>query len=435
MHGYRVLNEINRGGFGVVERVVAPDGSVVARKTFQVEGRRSPEDLEKLRRRFQREVRVQSRLSGDYFLPVLQSDLTGSAPWFTMPVADRNYVQQIVEDRAARRISPQPLADILAGLEELHSLGFTHRDLKPGNVLLHNGRWKLSDFGLVLPPETDATAQLTSTTSAWGTREYAAPEQATRFHSVTAAADIYSFGCILHDLELGLARIPFHKATSNGPLGPIIEKCTEVLPAKRFKSVGGLRAALVPLLLTPLAPTTNPDTKAWVEWLNLHGVMVPNNVQVLITYLQQHEREREAIFYALDDDNVGAIQHAVQDTEPELFEELANMYAGWASTAAFQFSYCDVVIKRLEAMLSGVSLGTFAVIAVAAATLGSTHDRWFVEDRVLRLCGPQMPEHVARRVAIEIHAEDAARHFVACARGIDRDISAYHPLITAALTP
>ena len=168
--GMRVLREINRGGFGRVEAVELDDGTVVARKVFDP----APEvalatDPDKLVDRFKREVRVQSALPAQFFMPILDYDLDDPSPWYTMPMADRNYKTQIEQDRAGGTVNQEALAQILESLAELHSLGFTHRDLKPENILLHNGRWKLSDFGLVLPPAGNTTT-LTSTGSTWGTQ-------------------------------------------------------------------------------------------------------------------------------------------------------------------------------------------------------------------------------------------------------------------------
>ncbi|QSV74519.1 MAG: protein kinase family protein [Aphanizomenon flos-aquae KM1D3_PB] len=57
-----------------------------------------------------------------------------------------------MQDARSNGIPPlEALSDILNALEELHFLGYVHRDLKPQNILFHQGRWKLSDFGLVLP--------------------------------------------------------------------------------------------------------------------------------------------------------------------------------------------------------------------------------------------------------------------------------------------
>jgi eukaryotic-like serine/threonine-protein kinase len=161
----KVLNEINRGGFGRVERVLLDDGRIVAKKTFDPHFNVvSSSDIPKLKQRFQREVRVQSSLGNESFIEILDYDLETESPWFTMPLADKNFGEEIQKYRSNNSIPLTALSDILNALEELHRLGYVHRDLKPQNILFHNNRWKLSDFGLVLST-TGTTTKLTGSIS------------------------------------------------------------------------------------------------------------------------------------------------------------------------------------------------------------------------------------------------------------------------------
>jgi serine/threonine protein kinase len=209
----QILGNISRGGFGRVEKIKTRDGDIVARKVFDpLPDIVAAADISKLKKRFRREVRVQSSLSGDYFIPVLDSDLESENPSFIMPLAEKNFWEEIQDSRSKNKIPLESLADILNALEELHSLGYVHRDLKPQNILFQAGRWKLSDFGLVLPV-TGATTKLTSLDSAWGTAGYCAPEQAEDFRNSTPSVDIYAFGCILHDLYGSSPRVPYQKYT------------------------------------------------------------------------------------------------------------------------------------------------------------------------------------------------------------------------------
>jgi eukaryotic-like serine/threonine-protein kinase len=103
---YTVIEQIARGGFGRVERIKAADGRTLARKVFDPSpelGVSSAADLEKLRRRFEREVRVQSYCAKHGAIPILDSDLKADPPWFVMPLADKNYAEQIKEDRTSDR--------------------------------------------------------------------------------------------------------------------------------------------------------------------------------------------------------------------------------------------------------------------------------------------------------------------------------------------
>jgi serine/threonine protein kinase len=261
----QILGNINRGGFGRVEKIKTRDGDIVARKVFDpLPDIVAAADISKLKKRFRREVRVQSSLSGDYFIPVLDSDLESENPSFIMPLAEKNFWEEIQDSRSKNKIPLESLADILNALEELHSLGYVHRDLKPQNILFQAGRWKLSDFGLVLPV-TGATTKLTSLDSAWGTAGYCAPEQAEDFRNSTPSVDIYAFGCILHDLYGSSPRVPYQQYSIQSPVGMIIEKCTEFSPKKRFKSIVSLRGALLKILSEPQNLAPSPNAKEWAE--------------------------------------------------------------------------------------------------------------------------------------------------------------------------
>ena len=115
-----VLGELTHGGFGRVEKVRNRAGTVLARKVFDPSpelGLRDARELTKLRKRFEREVRVQMALSQYGMMPIVRAELDEDPPWFLMPLADKTYSEQIREDRDAGIISSEPLLDILNGLE------------------------------------------------------------------------------------------------------------------------------------------------------------------------------------------------------------------------------------------------------------------------------------------------------------------------------
>src|ERR1700733_7792763 len=220
----KVLNIIATTHFGRVERVQLEDGTVAARKVFAPSAEITQgASADKLRRRFAREVRIQAELPVALFIPVLHKDLDADPPWFVMPLADRTLAEALGTIHGEEVL--RALDEILDSIERLHSLDFVHRDLKPSNILRHDGRWKLSDLGLVLPMASTST-KLTSHKSSWFTLGYCAPEQYAEFGSSTPAVDIYAFGCILHDLFEKGTRVPLQRATAAGPIGAVIEKCT-----------------------------------------------------------------------------------------------------------------------------------------------------------------------------------------------------------------
>jgi serine/threonine protein kinase len=427
----KVLAEINRGGFGRVERVRLPDGTVAARKVFDP----APEvlrsaDQEKLRKRFRREAKVQSALKYEFFLPILNSGLDDAEPWFLMPLADATLEEEIKSARAKSEVPTKALADVLNALEQLHAIGFVHRDLKPANVLLHGGRWKLSDFGLVLPASGTTTA-LTSTYSAWGTAQYCAPEQAQDFRNSTPAVDVYAFGCILHDIFVAAPRVPYQQQTASGPIGYIIEKCADPSPKRRFKNITSLRGVLLSHLSKSNAVASDPTADEWAQALESVAAWTQTTFEEFVRFLRRAEDEHlvmSSIFSSLDEDAIRAL-HA---NDASLWAAVAAAYSDY-SRSSFGFAYCDVVVGRLEAIFELGDLQAKASAAVSVAILGRSHNRWFVMGRLLKMCGPSLDEVVAERIAIEIEVDEAQGDFVHCAVMISQPVSAYHARIAERL--
>ena len=104
--------------------------------------------------------------------------------------------------------------EIAEALDHAHRHGLTHRDLKPGNVMLTPSGVKLLDFGLAKLAEHDVAAaapgaadvtetlEVTRVGTVVGTRPYMAPEQL-EGKSVDARADIFAFGAVLYEMLTG----------------------------------------------------------------------------------------------------------------------------------------------------------------------------------------------------------------------------------------
>lgn len=429
----RVIEMIARGGFGVVEKVLLDDGSICARKRYspRLEEPLTDAEHEKLVRRFHREIRTQQAMDGAYVCPVLDCDFDDQAPWYLMPLAHENFQALIERFRNREEDVTSAIADILNAVEEIHRLGYVHRDLKPQNILRLEGRWVLTDLGLVLPP-SGRTVTITGENSAWGTRQYMAPEQMDDFHRVTATADIYAIGCVLHDLYGEGVRIPFACHSAPGPIGWVIEKCTEARSDRRFPSIQALRGALMRMLGEASAPATSKDAEKWVLALLQSSIDSEEELRGLVRYVSSTAEAggRWAVLRAVDEEEL----RRFHDLDQVLWARLADELCEWARLQAFQFEFCDVLIGRLEVVFELGDLALQAASVIAAASLASSHNRWFVMRRVLRICGSGMSEVLARRLQVEIVALQCGPAFVTCAREVGRDIDAYHPLVQAALT-
>ena len=112
--------------------------------------------------------------------------------------------EKIGEFRGRFRDAARLIATIARAVHHAHQRGILHRDLKPGNILLHGAAQTpfVSDFGLA--KWIGRQNRLTIATSALGTPHYIAPEQAAgASEKLTPAADVYSLGAILYELLAG----------------------------------------------------------------------------------------------------------------------------------------------------------------------------------------------------------------------------------------
>lgn len=111
--------------------------------------------------RFKDEVAALKLVAGvEGILPLLDSDLRpeldSGRPWYAMPLATP--LLHAVEGFSARK-RIEAVAEVAETMAQLHARGIAHRDIKPGNLLLYEGRCHIGDFGLVdYPDKTDLTA-------------------------------------------------------------------------------------------------------------------------------------------------------------------------------------------------------------------------------------------------------------------------------------
>jgi hypothetical protein len=430
----KVIGLIAETSFGRVELVQLDDGTTAARKVFAPR----PEVLrnvtiDQLRKRFAREVRIQRALPDNFVMPVLDADLEADPPWFVMPLADTTLEQYMSELKTIPEQRLAALDQTLEALAMLHGLDYAHRDLKPSNILLHQSRWKLADLGLALLLATQST-KLTMSQQGWGTLAYCAPEQFTNFKTAGQPADIFAFGCMLHDFFGDHDRIPCQRLSAPGKIGAVIEKCTEVDPKKRFKSVHRLRAALFDVLAQP--PEVNQtefsqEAASWAGKLADVATLSPEEITNLARFVRGLEFPSlaPAVFIACNEERLAQLKQRDADA----WIEVATKYCEWAKTPNFSFEYCDVIVGRLEQIYQDGSVEMKANAALAAAELAESHNRWYLMGRVLEMGGPSAEENVAQRIAIEIRAGELEEQFKKCASRIHKDPSQYHPLIRAVL--
>jgi eukaryotic-like serine/threonine-protein kinase len=398
----QVIQIIDSGGFGIVHEV-EDGGERYARKAFAPNPliSQDPDQLDKARRRFVREVRIQAQLNHPYIMPIIRTELLEDPPWFLMPLASENYSEQIARDRASGDINLEALTNILAGLEELHRLGYVHRDLKPKNVLRLGDKWVLSDFGLVLPTARD-TSMITGRQSAWGTPEYAAPELVHDFRSAPPQADIFSFGCILHDIVGVQARIPFAKANAPGPLGAIIDRCTERDPNDRFPDIAALRSALINALISPPDLSTSaPQVSNWINLLTDSPSSMDEATWAEIIRHVERNFQEEATGVLLRTIDIPQLE-ALNAISSTLFARLMPSICKWIREGVFDYEYCDVLGARLLRIYELGDTREKAEAALAALIMACRHNRWLVMSHFMKMAGQTIDADLADRLAVEM---------------------------------
>jgi tRNA A-37 threonylcarbamoyl transferase component Bud32 len=250
---YEILTELGRGGMGVVYK--ARDTRLDRDVAIKVLRTTSAEEAARL----EQEAKAAATLNHPGIVTIYDFEAGFDGYFITMEYVPGDPLDVLIRTRPerVRRHLVAILARLADAVAYAHSHHVIHRDLKPGNVLLTPGEEvKILDFGIAARLDSGAKAG----PAVCGTPYYMAPEQI-RGQDTTPATDIYAFGATSYHLATG--RPPFSEgnvidahlnAQPADPesvipdlppgLGPIILRCLEKDPAKRFTSAAELRQAL-----------------------------------------------------------------------------------------------------------------------------------------------------------------------------------------------
>ena len=264
---YEIVEELGRGGFGVVYRAKQEGLSAFVAIKVLIPPLTAQEDRLEVVRRFEQEAAVIRELEHPSALKVRDIGHTSEG----LPFMATEYVRgrtlsallesgPIPADRTIRIAS-----QVLGCLAEAHSKGIVHRDLKPDNLMVRDivgdrDSVKVLDFGIAKVMADSGVK--TQTGLRFGTPRYMAPEQAQGKATVDGRLDLYALGLILAECVSGSAVVrdtdmmaalmqhgsseplAFSEAVRNSPLFSIIERATSKNPAHRFADALAMRAAL-----------------------------------------------------------------------------------------------------------------------------------------------------------------------------------------------
>ncbi len=150
---YEILGELGRGAMGVVYKARDPQiNRVVALKTIALRGQ-DPEAEQEFRMRFLNEAQAAGRLHHPGIVAVFDvgEDAETRDPYIVLEYVDGEALNRILarERKLSLERALQLTEQIAAALDYAHEQGVTHRDIKPGNILIRqDGHPKIADFGI-----------------------------------------------------------------------------------------------------------------------------------------------------------------------------------------------------------------------------------------------------------------------------------------------
>jgi WD40 repeat protein/predicted Ser/Thr protein kinase len=225
---YELLEEIARGGMGVVYRARQRSlNRVVALKMILAGEFASPEFV----RRFKNEAEAAARLRHPNIVTIHEVGEHEGQHFFAMEFVDGPHLGELVRDHP---LPPRRAATYLKAIAEAvshaHAQRVLHRDLKPSNILLDPfDQPRVTDFGLAR--QLDVRSDLTLSGQALGSPGYMPPEQSLGRHAeMGPASDIYSLGAVLYHLLTG--RPPFQGDTLHAVLFQV--QTVEPVPLRRL---------------------------------------------------------------------------------------------------------------------------------------------------------------------------------------------------------
>lgn len=269
---YEVLEELGRGGMGVVYKARHKDlDRTVALKVLNSHSSPSQDAVD----RFLTEGKIAAKLDDhENIARVLDCGRVDGYSYLAMEFVDGcTFSDLIRRESVSLSEGLEIIISVASALEYAHRKGVIHRDLKPENVLIDKaGKALLTDFG-VAKRLHDSKATVTG--AIMGTLHFMAPEQAEDASRIDERSDVYGLGAMLYNLLTGrpphtgqsapsvlaslLTREPPKPRSLNDQISPALEElCMKALsrkPEGRFQSIEDMRKSLELCLSVPVEPS------------------------------------------------------------------------------------------------------------------------------------------------------------------------------------
>ena len=287
---YRIVEEIGRGGMGIVYK--AEDTKLkrtVALKFLPPE----LTHISEVKERFMREAQAAAALDHPNICTVYEFDEAEEKSFISMAYIEGQSLKKKIESGPLELDEALMIAtQVVEGLQEAHKKGVVHRDIKSANIMVtENNQAKIMDFGLA---RMTGGALLTKEGTAMGTIAYMSPEQA-RGEDVDHRTDIWSLGVVIYEMFSG--QLPFKGGHDQAVVYSILKE--------KPKPITDLRSE-IPLTIEQVvgkALEKNPDQRYQQvedlldDLISISAGIVPEEIKVRLRKAKLLRRKR-AIIYA-----------------------------------------------------------------------------------------------------------------------------------------
>ena len=222
LKGYAIQRELGRGGCGAVYLAIPQrGGGKVAVKIMLSRVQADTKAVDQ----FKREMAVIAKLEHPNIVRFIDSGSDEGTFFFVMEYCDGGSLADVARNNGGTLSWPtlRPWAlQALEGLAAAHKEGFVHRDIKPHNILIHQGQAKVSDFGLAKNFQKAGLSGMSMTGNYAGTPVFMPPEQITNFKYVKPVSDVWSFAASLYQLLTG--KFPYRFDPKRDPIDIILNE-------------------------------------------------------------------------------------------------------------------------------------------------------------------------------------------------------------------
>lgn len=276
---YHILEQLDEGGMAVVYKAL---DTTLQRHVAVKVILPYREHSDKFLARFKREARVLAKLSHPNILKIFDFGEFDNQPFLVMEYIPGGTLRDTLKGKPIPwQKAAQTLVYVARALEAAHAEGIIHRDVKPSNILMANGRDPmLSDFGIAKFIEGSAeTTDLTGSGVGIGTPDYMAPEQG--IGKADEQADVYALGVIFYQMITG--RLTYEADT---PLAVMLKKSKDPLP-RPTQYVSNLPSSVENVLTKALACDLKNRYKNMEQFTTaLDGLNSKTNILETITEVE-----------------------------------------------------------------------------------------------------------------------------------------------------